>query len=212
MTYYKYPSTPHLPRSSGRTHDDRVLRSTQHFIGKKVVITRKMDGENSTLYFDTFHARSIDSRHHPSRDWLAAFHAQISMHIPQGWRICGENLYAQHSIIYHDLPSYFMGFSVWTDQNISLSWDDTLDFFSRLNVEPVPVLYSGIFDEGVINHLIDHWDSTTHEGFVIRLADAIPFDQFHVSFGKWVRPQHVQTNKHWMHQAVIPNKLAKKGT
>lgn len=25
--------------------------------------------------------------------------------------------------------------------------------------------------------------------------------------GKWVRANHVQTDDHWMHQAVVPNKL-----
>lgn len=99
----KYPRTPHLPGSLGCTSDDKVLATTSHFAGKAVIVSEKMDGENSTIYNDGYHARSIDSRHHPSRDWLTAFHATVAYKIPAGWRLCGENLYARHSIPYVDL-------------------------------------------------------------------------------------------------------------
>ena len=42
----KYPRTFHLPWSPGATSDDKMLKSIEHFIGKEVVITEKMDGEN----------------------------------------------------------------------------------------------------------------------------------------------------------------------
>jgi hypothetical protein len=67
----KYPRTLHLPWSPGVSSDDRVLHDLSCFTNKEVVVTTKMDGENTTLYADVFHARSIDGRHHSSRDWLA---------------------------------------------------------------------------------------------------------------------------------------------
>ena len=66
----KYPRTPHLPWSPGASSDDVLLIDTQMFMGKPVVISEKMDGENTTLYADRLHARSLDSRHHPSRTWV----------------------------------------------------------------------------------------------------------------------------------------------
>ncbi|MEL7307213.1 MAG: RNA ligase family protein, partial [Pseudomonadota bacterium] len=42
--------------------------------------------------------------------------------------MCGENLYARHSISYNNLPSYFMAFSVWNELNQCLSWQDTKQF------------------------------------------------------------------------------------
>jgi hypothetical protein len=201
----KYPRTPHLPFSAGHTSDDKVLRSVEHFVGKNVVVTLKMDGENTTLYRDGFHARSLDSRHHPSRDWLAAFHATFAHDIPEGWRICGENLYARHSIFYENLPSYFMGFSVWDEQNTALSWDDTLEFFEILGIEPVTEIYRGGFSEKEIEAIARSFDIKKNEGFVVRIEDSFHYDEFASSVAKWVRPGHVQTGSHWMHSAIVPN-------
>ena len=57
----KYPRTPHLPWSHGRAEDDIALDSIEHLerLGD-VVITEKLDGENTTLYHDYLHARSVD--------------------------------------------------------------------------------------------------------------------------------------------------------
>lgn len=63
--YIKYPRTYHLPFSLGKTNDDKVLSNTDHFKGKMVVITEKMDGENTTLYSDYLHARSLMEDGHP---------------------------------------------------------------------------------------------------------------------------------------------------
>ena len=208
MTRHKYPRTLHLPFSRSRTSDDKVLTSVDHFLGQDVVVTLKMDGENTSLYREGYHARSLDSRHHPSRDWLKAYHATFAHDIPEGWRICGENLYARHSIAYEALPSYFMGFSVWTEENVALSWDDSLEFFELLDIEPVPTLYRGVFDETVLRNLAKDMDTQRNEGFVVRLAGAIQYPDFAKSAAKWVRAKHVQTDEHWMHAAVQPNQLS----
>jgi len=207
MSRHKYPHTPHLPFSRSRTGDDKVLTSVAHFLGKRIVVTKKMDGENTTLHPDGFHARSLDSRHHSSRDWVAAFRAQIAHGIPAGWRVCGENLFARHSIAYSDLPSYFMGFSVWNEANVSLGWNDSLAFFARLGIEPVPELHRGVFSEKLLRKLAQEWDTEKDEGFVVRLEGAIRFEDFGHSMAKWVRPKHVQTDEHWMHRAIVPNGL-----
>lgn len=207
MSRYRYPRTPHLPFSAGRTDDDKVLASVEHFDDKDVVVTLKMDGENTSLYRDGYHARSLDSRHHPSRDWLKAFHAGFAHDIPEGWRVCGENLYARHSVAYDALPSFFMGFSVWTDKNTALSWDDTLEFFELLGVVPVPTLYRGAFSEPLVKKLAAEMDTQRNEGLVVRLAGCIAYGSFAASAAKWVRPQHVQTDQHWMHATVVPNRL-----
>ena len=207
MAHYKYPRTMHFPFSRSRTADDKMLTSVDHFQGKEVVVTLKMDGENTSLYRDGCHARSLDSRHHPSRDWLHAFHATLAHDIPSGWRVCGENLYARHSIAYDSLPSYFMAFSVWSDENIALSWDDSQEFIELLGVEAVPVLYRGIFDMEVLKNIAAGMDTQRNEGFVTRLAGPIRYEDFAMSVAKWVRAKHVQTNDHWMHSAVVANAL-----
>ena len=201
----KYPRTYHLPFSQGETSDDKRLSDISHFVGKEIVMTEKRDGENSTLSRDYTHARSLDSVDHPSRHWLKGFWSTISYDIPEDWRICGENLYAEHSLGYDSLKTYFEVFSIWNEKNECLSWDDTEDWCKLLGLTLVPVLYRGIFDENFLrNYKIN---TKIQEGYVIRLASSFQYEDFETSVAKWVRDGHVQTDEHWMDKPVIPNKL-----
>lgn len=205
----KYPRTHHLPWSEGVTEDDRIMASIDAFRGARVVVTEKMDGENTSLYRDHYHARSVTSSPHESQDWVKQMWGQIAHDIPEGWRICGENLYAKHSIGYGSLPTYFMGFSVWNDKNECLSWDETTEWFSLLGIQPVPVLYDGVFDEDHIKTLWykEMWDSC--EGYVVRVAEVFSYGEFRLKVGKFVREHHVQTVPHWRYgQRIERNGLA----
>ena len=204
----KYPRTPHLPWSRGGTSDDTYLFDVRCFEGKEVVITEKMDGENTTMYRDGIHARSVDSRHHPSRDWVKALHASIAHEIPEGWRVCGENVYAQHSIAYESLNSFFCLFSIWNDRNEALSWDETGEWAEMLNLVTVPELHRGMWNEEMIQSFADNLNLEKQEGYVVRLTDRFHFDAFSCSLAKWVRMGHVQTDRHWMFAETIPNRLA----
>jgi len=205
----KYPSTPHLPQSRSRANDDSCLADTRHFLGMDVVITEKLDGENATLYSHHYHARSLDSQHHPSRDWIKAFWAARRNDIPHHLRVCGENLYARHSIAYTGLKSYFYGFSVWDiGTNTCLAWPDTLEWFGLLDIEPAPVPYEGPYSDAVVDRLIAGLDTDRQEGLVVRNAGAFAYSDFGSNVAKWVRPRHVQTDAHWMHAEIVPNELA----
>lgn len=46
---YKYPRTPHLSFSPGVGKDDIKLDSNTIFADSQIVVTEKMDGENTTL-------------------------------------------------------------------------------------------------------------------------------------------------------------------
>nr|WP_086939170.1 RNA ligase family protein [Thaumasiovibrio occultus] len=202
---FKYPRTPHLPWSRKSTSDDLICHDTSRFDGKRVIVTEKMDGENTSLYPDGSHARSLDSLHHPSRDWVKRFHAAIAHDIPAGWRVCGENVYARHSVSYENLHSYFYGFSIWDNHNTCLSWDDTLEWFALLGITAPTVLFDGLWDEATIRNITI--DTERSEGYVVRLADAFDYVHFTHSVAKWVRKGHVQTDTHWMHAEIVPNAL-----
>lgn len=201
---YKYPRTPHLPGSPGFTEDD-VHSNVANLYGKEVVITEKMDGENTTLYRDGSHARSIDSRSHTSRDWLKNWWGQNSYKLHEDLRICGENLFAKHSIEYKDLKSYFLAFSIW-DGRHCLGWDDTVMLCEAMGIETVKVLWRGEFTTATVDHVLKGLDLEKTEGIVVRLSD--DFYDFGSSVAKWVRKNHVQTEDHWMHREVVPNTLA----
>jgi len=204
----KYPRTPHLPWSPGASADDVRAASARGLVGREVVATEKLDGENTTLYAGGHsHARSVDSAHHPSRTWVKALAARIGHDIPTGWRLCGENLYARHSLAYDDLEGYFALFSVWDEQNTCLSWRDTMEWATLLELPTPRVLYAGPYDEATLRRITDGLDLSRQEGVVVRLAEAFPYAAFGDSVLKWVRPNHVQTDEHWAHQAIIPNRL-----
>lgn len=207
--YVKYPRTHHLPWSQGINDDDRVIDCLSAFKGQRVIVTVKMDGENTSMYRDYIHARSVDGRSHPSRNWVKSFWSRISADIPEGWRVCGENLFAKHSIAYDDLPSYFMGFSIWDEHNHCRPWDETLEWFELMSITPVPTLYDGIYDENTIKSLWSEAQWGAIEGYVMRTADAIAYSDFKHKVAKFVRKGHVQTAKHWMHgQRIEKNSLA----
>ena len=69
----KYPRTPHLPWSEGITSDDKKIKTLNKFHGRSVIITEKMDGENTTMYRNNIHARSLDSRGGEERAWIKNF-------------------------------------------------------------------------------------------------------------------------------------------
>ena len=184
--------------------DDRVLKSVEHFVGKRVIVTRKMDGENFTGYSDGYmHARSIDGRTHWTRDWAKNYWTRRSYLLRKGYRICAENLYAQHSIPYTNLTTFLPLISVWNSGNECLSWVDTKGWAIRLNMDTVPVLYSGVWDEEKIRGL--HTEG--HEGYVVRLESAFGYDEFDKSVAKFVRANHVQTDSHWMHGEIHKNSI-----
>ena len=205
---YKYPRTFHLPFSEGVSSDDKIQNDLT-LLNQDIVVSFKKDGENVSMYRDYIHARSLDSKNHPSRDWVKKFHAGIRHDIPEGFRICGENLYAKHSIYYDNLPSYFLVFSIW-DGDTCLSWQDTVEYSKLLNLELVPVIFNGKFGgspEELHIFLKTFLDTEREEGYVVRSAGSFKYSDFSKNVVKFVRKNHVQTSEHWMSQKIIPNKL-----
>ncbi|MFF7212674.1 RNA ligase family protein [Streptomyces sp. NPDC008238] len=199
-----YPRTPHLPWSPGASADDLRAGDPGALRGREVVVTEKLDGENTTLYRDGTHARSLDSSHHPSRAWVKALQGGIGPFLPAGLRVCGENLHARHSVPYEDLDSWFYGFSVW-DGDRCLDWDRTVRFLRRLGIPVPPVLWRGTYDEAALRAL--RLDTARREGYVVRTVDGFRYGEFGRHVAKWVRAGHVTTGTHWMHAAVVENGL-----
>jgi len=210
-TRVRYPRTFHLPWSPGATKDDRVMDNPNAaFGGAEIVVTEKLDGECSTLYRDYLHARSVDYAPHPSRDRLRALHAAIAHEIPEGWRLCGENVYAVHSIAYDALPAHFLVFSIWNDRNECLSWDETVTWAQLLGLHTVPVIARGIWNEAFVRLSDDVAKSQLggdREGYVVRLAAGFHYRTFRRSVAKYVRKNHVTTDDHWKSREVVPNHL-----
>lgn len=202
----KYPRTYHLPWSKTASVDDKRMTTfqVQNLMRHPLIITEKMDGENTTLANTYWHARSLDSVAHPVRDWLINFWATIKHDVPPHMRICGENVYATHSIYYNQLPSYFLGFGIWVDDHC-LSWAETKEWFELLGIVSVPILAE--IDGQDLMKFVTQYKDIDAEGYVVRAANGFHLNEFGSMCGKYVRQNHVQTDKHWIHSQIRPNKL-----
>ncbi len=195
IPYVKYPRTLHVPWSENISDDDKRRNNMDPFKGKEVVITEKRDGDNSSVYWDGyFHARSINGNSHPSQDWLKNYIQSWYWELPEGWRVCGENLYATHSIYYNNLPNFFEVFSIWDDKNNCLSWDETKEWVRLLGLDLVPVLFRGQYEDFLDQNI--KLDKEEQEGYVIRISEQFPFAQFKRVVAKFVRKDHNQVVQH----------------
>lgn len=207
--YVKFQRTWHLRWSPGMHKDDRMLDNMDGFQGERVIMSLKMDGQNTSCYSDYYvHARAIDGEDHESQHWVKQFWSARAGDLPEGWRVCAENLYAEHSIHYDDLQSYFLGFHVWNERNNCLDWDQTKEWFELLDIKPVTVLYDGIYDEKVIREIEKQIDFEKHEGYVLRVARSFSYGEYGRVVGKYVRSGHNKLQKHnFKAHAIVRNGL-----
>jgi len=206
--YVKYPRTYHLPYSN-LSKNDRILDSDDNFKNKQVVVTLKMDGENTTMYNDYIHARSISESSHPSRTWIKNLWSTISYLLDDNMRICGENLYAVHTIKYNNLISYFMAFSIWINDKC-LSWNESIEYFKLLNIYHVPIIYNDIYNADRIKLEFEKYKNT-NEGYVVRIADEFSYGEFKKSVAKYVKPEFKplvnNSHCHWLFKKMETNSL-----
>ncbi|MFO0661356.1 MAG: RNA ligase family protein [Polyangiaceae bacterium] len=213
----KYPRTPHLPWSPGGTNDDKRLDLVESFVGTNIVITEKCDGSNLTYTRESVFARTHSSApKHPSFALAKATHASIKTLIPEGHSVFCEYCYAVHSIEYSALPSYSLVFGVRRDGDaVWLSWDDVEAVAESIGLPTVPVLFRGtVKTERELVELTTRLSSGTSvfggscEGVVVRRAGTFLDEAFSYSVAKWVRAGHVQTDEHWLHQTIRPQRLS----
>jgi hypothetical protein len=207
--YVKYPRTYHLPNSHASA-DDKRLSNDLVFQNKKVVVTIKMDGENCTMYNDYIHARSLNSNDHPSRAWVKGLWGKIGYMLDDDMRVCGENMYALHTVKYDNLESFFLLFSIWY-RDTCLSWNETLDYAELLDLKTVPVIYEGIYNsEKIENAFKEYSKINLTEGYVVRLFDDFKYSNFKNSVAKYVKPEFLhdlqQSTGHWQSKKVVANK------
>lgn len=203
---FKHPRTFHLPWSEEIHSDDKVIKTLDQFLGKEIVVTEKRDGENTSLYCDgQIHARSLSSTSLPWQTAIKSLWAERFYNLPQGWRVVGENLYARHSVAYTQLTSWFEVFAIFDENNTALSWEDTIFWCNKLDLELVPILYMGIWDESKLKEIAKSLDRNSQEGFVVRPIHEVEYKNWSEQVVKWVRKGHVQTDQHWTKHWVKNN-------
>ena len=205
----KYPRTYHFMFSPEVHSDDKVisLKYLGNFLRDEMIITEKLDGANSCLkghqgVFGRSHA--LPTRE-PWYDHLkGVYYSKMDVINPDYWYF-GENTFAIHSIEYTEMEAYFYIFAIYDSVNdLWLSYDDMVKEAQRVDIPTVPLLFRGnMTSMAVVNRWMDRQINTASllggklEGFVMRVASAIPGDKFNEFVAKYVRKGHVQTDEHW---------------
>lgn len=208
----KYPRTYHLPYSEKCFSDDKRCANDNHLIGRDVIGTIKLDGENTTITSEYSHARSMDSVvDSEDRRWIEALRIlKIQGKIPSTMRICGENVFYKHTCEYKNLRTMFYVHSIW-DGNVCLSYDETMQWCSRLGLVHVPVFFISEYNrEHILLSFQDYKARTTKgdvEGFVIRLADSFELENFSTSLNKFVCSDFELPSEHWRNAPKVLNNL-----
>ena len=211
----KFPRTHHVPYSPGVGSDDKVHKKPLPDLDSGYVMLEKMDGENTTFTKEFIHARSVNGYPpHWSRSYMKSLWAEARWLCPPNEAILGENLTGVHSIKYEDLPSFFLVFGIRhmrKDVPYVMGWAMTMSrldmqFNGLLKTVPVIAHIPGnlVNDEKLIMSQFDSYRRRVGrevEGFVLRPANRFPFSEYTELVGKWVRPNHVQANEHWMESA-----------
>ena len=192
----KYFHTPILPWSPNHLHDDDdvFIHDITPFKSKKLVWTEKLDGENTSCFRNKIHARSEDGYGEAHQSYMKRYYSSFAYDIPDGMQICGENVYAIHSITYQTLPTCFFVFGIFVE-GVSLSWESVLEWCELLGLDHVPVIHEGPIEERPIPSKSIFGD--TCEGYVVRNVEAFQCNDAFNNMGKSVRAHHVKTDIHW---------------
>jgi G:T-mismatch repair DNA endonuclease (very short patch repair protein) len=214
----KFPRIPHLIISPGGTNDDKrmTLEEEEVFLGKRIIITSKMDGSNLCFTKNNVFARSHSCEPtHPSFAMAKQIHSEIKHKINENFSIFSEWCYAKHSIEYKALEHYCNIFAIRDDESeIFNSWEAVKEISMELNIPNVPILFDGIVKNKIeLNKLIMSLAlapcyGSEPEGVVVRVADEllVKGNKF-INMAKYVRKDHVQTSEHWLSQEIVKNKL-----
>lgn len=176
-----------------------------------------MDGENSSIYADGyFHIRSIDKTR-PSKDGRAKAWSQLVSPLlsSDGYhRMVFENLHDQHSIHYkkdtdNPLQSYYQCLFITKiigDEEWTLPYTEQIEFCNKWGVGMPPLL---AISNGInsLSTYVSRLNLDLQEGVVVRSPESFRLEDLSHYVGKWVRPNHVQTDEKWHLSKLEPNEV-----
>ena len=201
----KYPRTPYWPFSPSIGRDDLVHRAPEHFVGKPVVATEKLDGGNTMLHRGSVYARSTSA---PSEGkWMAMVKKHHAWKVTEGdVYLYGEDIFGIHSIAYEPVPEdeTFYAFALRDGDGAFASFAALETYASGKDIPVVPVLFRGRFRSvGEIRAFFERAHAGRSalggecEGVVLRLVGGFAASEFGDNVCKSVREGHVQSDDHW---------------
>ena len=206
----KYPRTPHLPWSDGVNGDDIVSGVPFHHYDR-VVVTEKLDGENTTIGRDFIHARSADPRKTKSLGIAKSEASRFQYKIPEELRLVVENIAVVHSIRYNNIPGPLILISAYADVSGTItfwSWAALTAMSTWFELPLPPVLYHGAYNESLVKNCYTGKSmfGGEQEGYVVRSTAPFARRDFGINVCKYVRKDHVSPNsQHWMFGDIKAN-------
>jgi len=168
---------------------DIMVERDNNFFANGVLV------HNCVMSREFIHARSEEGYGKPWQTHVKSQWANFRYEIPEGMEICGENMYAVHSIEYDKLSSYFYIFGIVYNGSF-LSWKETNEWCQLLGLPIVPTIFIGKL---IVNMPIPEKSAFGGicEGYVARNIDSFKVEDFSGNVAKCVRMNHVQSDIHW---------------
>jgi len=199
----KYPRTFHFPFSPNISNNDRIIKDISPFLNKQLIITEKLDGDNTAIYNGEVYSRSNTSTaSHESFNIIKNIFAWKTINIKDKV-FYGENLYRVHSITYNNLSSYFYVFNILSG-NIWLPWKNITDICQELDFKTVPYVDKKVFKSSteLKDFLLNEINKESilggiREGLVVRPYDGFFSTSFNSHVGKIVSKSFSNDNINW---------------
>lgn len=219
--FFKFPSTPHLAMLGDvDIRGDKVMSEAERnaFLKHELVVEEKVDGANLGISFDSEGNIRAQNRgaylHLPSTgqwkklaEWLAPRTDALFEQLTDRYILFGEWCYAQHSVVYHRLPDWFLGFDIY-DKSTDLFFSCTRrdEIFRTISISQVPRVDHGHFTLSELSELLSQSQITDKpaEGLYLRSDQG----DWLVQRAKLVRPAFIQSVKqHWSSSGIKANRL-----
>ena len=219
--FHKFPGTPHLAVLADNViRNDKVMSVSEReiFLRHELVVEEKVDGANLGISFDREARVRCQNRgsylQYPYKEqwnklseWLAPKIDILFEKLTDRYVLFGEWCYAQHSVLYNQLPDWFLGFDIFDKAKLRFLSCSRRDAVLRdVGISVIPIISKEHFTMSELKEMlsVSHLCDKLAEGIYLR------FDQ-----GDWlkqraklIRPEFIQSvGEHWTRGGIKVNQL-----
>ena len=220
--FFKFPSTPHLACLGHQLpRDDKLMTAEEvrAFLSSPITIEEKLDGANLGISLGddgqlvaqnrgSYLHRDVRGQFNKLWQWIDARSAALVEALSENLILFGEWCYAEHSISYHNLPDWFVGFDVYDRHKARFfSVDRRNQFLANLGISPIAVLGRGRYQMDDLKAFLSkqsHYGASDLEGIYIRKDEG----SWLAARAKLVRPDFTQAiSDHWSSRRLRANRI-----